>query len=111
MIDEPQPEEPGKQPERPEYFQVTKSEGSVWSGIGQALLLHLIQVPLGFVSAGISLIFIGVSQLLYIVPAILIYKRSGQSEIVKGLIIVAAVTFLLNATCTVLFFASLATMH
>ncbi len=85
----------------------SSSSHNVWRGIGLALLLHLIQVPLAFLTSGISLIFLGVSQLVYIIPAIVVYKRNDRSEIVKGLIIAAAITFLLNATCTVLFFASI----
>jgi hypothetical protein len=47
----------------------------------------------------ISLIFIGIIQLVYIIPAIIFYYRDGRRGVVKGLIIGAAITFLLNATC------------
>src|SRR5205085_498167 len=79
----------------------------LWLGIVLALLLHLIQVPLALLTTGISLIFVGLSQLIYIIPAILFYRRDDRSDVVKGLIIVAAITFLLNATCTVLFFIAI----
>ena len=49
----------------------------------------------------------GISQLLYIIPAIVIYRRRGRPGVVKGLIIAAAVTFLLNATCTALVLGNL----
>jgi hypothetical protein len=81
-------------------------QGDIWLGVGAALLLHLIQIPLMLVTSFFSLIFIGISQLLYIAPAIAIYRSKGRPGVVKGLIIAAAITFLLNATCTAIFFAA-----
>jgi len=85
----------------------------IWRGVGLAFLLHMIQIPLTFVTSFffLSLIFIGISQLLYIVPAIVIYQRKGRPGVVKGLIIAAAITFLLNATCTVIVFGYLDKFH
>jgi hypothetical protein len=83
----------------------------IWRGIGLALLLHLIQIPFAFVTSFFSLIFIGVSQLVYLIPAILHYRSLGRRCVVKGLIIAAAITFLLNATCTAIFFAALSNIH
>ena len=83
----------------------------IWLGVGAALLLHSIQIPLMLVTSFFSLIFIGISQLLYIVPAIVIYQRKGRPGVVKGLIIAAAITFLLNATCTVIVFGYLNNFH
>jgi len=85
--------------------------GEVWRGIGLALLLHLIQIPFTVITYMFSLIFVGVSQLVYIVPAIVVYRRNGRPGVVKGLIIAAAITFLLNATCTAIFFATLSNIH
>ena len=79
----------------------------VWIGLGLTLLLHLIQVPLAFMTMAISLIALGISQLLYIIPAIIIYRKKGRPGIVKGLIIGAAITFLLSAACTGLVFRNL----
>ena len=73
----------------------------IWLGVGAALLLHLIQIPLMFVTSFVSLIFMGISQLLYIGPAIAIYQSKGRPGVVKGLIIAAAITFLLNGACVV----------
>lgn len=73
-------------------------------GIGLLLVLHLIQIPFAAVSMGISLIAIGLTQLAYVIPFILLYKKRNRPSIVKGLIIGAAITFLLNGTCTALFF-------
>jgi hypothetical protein len=77
----------------------------IWRGIGLALLLHLIQIPFAFVTMFISLIFVGVSQVVYLIPAILHYRSAARPGVVKGLIIAAAITFLLNATCTALIFS------
>jgi len=41
----------------------------------------------------------GVTQLIYIIPAILIARRRGRMGIAKGLIIAASLAFLLNASC------------
>ena len=91
--------------------ELRSDRNDLWRGIGMALLLHLIQVPLALITTFISLIFVGLTQLIYIIPAIIFYRRDGRSDVVKGLIIVAAITFLLNAACTGLFFASLSNMH
>ena len=90
--------------ERPQQWEI-------WRGIGLALLLHLIQIPFAFVTSFFSLIFIGVSQLVYLIPAILHYRSLGRRGVVKGLIIAAAITFLLNATCTAILFAALSNIH
>jgi hypothetical protein len=73
-------------------------------GLGLLLLLHLIQIPLAAASLGVSLIVLGLSQLVYVIPAVFIARRKGRPGIAKGLIIGAAITFLLNGTCTALFF-------
>lgn len=73
-------------------------------GLGLLLLLHLIQIPLAVISMGMSLIAIGLVQLVYLIPAVIIYKKQNRPGVVKGLIIGAALTFLLNGTCTALFF-------
>ena len=86
-------------------------QGEIWRGVGLALLLHLIQIPLAAVTSFVSLVFIGVSQLLYIIPAIVFYYRQGRRSLVNGLIIVAALTFMLNATCAAIFFAALISAH
>jgi hypothetical protein len=85
-----------------------RRSGEVWRGLGLAFLLHLGQIPLGVISSGISLILIGISQLLYLVPAIIIYSKKGRPDLVKGLLIGGGITFLLNAACTGLFFVMLA---
>ncbi|WP_055108079.1 hypothetical protein [Paenibacillus ihumii] len=66
----------------------------VFKGIGILLLLHLllIFVPLSY-------FFIGIVQIIYLVPAVtlaFVLKRVGIGQ---GLLIGGAVTFLLNAAC------------
>jgi ABC-type Fe3+-siderophore transport system permease subunit len=95
---------------------VEQSKGSLWAGVGVTLVLHLlVQVPafflLGLIVPGekgldlafIPLMYIGLSQLVYMIPAILILRRRGDTETARGLIVGAALTFLLNATCSGLF--------
>jgi hypothetical protein len=99
---------------------VDSSKG-VWGGMGLALLLHLLQIPLGFLVALIAcsgigdkgycelggilpFMFIGVSQLLYLGPAALIARRTHHAAVAKGIVITAAIGFLLNAGCYGLLF-------
>ena len=73
---------------------------SVWAGIGLTILLHMIQIPLAFVTSGIAVFFIGLSQLLYMIPVFVwVLVKQKEPELAKGLAIGAAITFLLNAAC------------
>jgi hypothetical protein len=108
---------PDQPPHQPPYGApplTSQIEGNVWKGFGLALLLQLLQIPIGlalslFDSGAFlgSIIFIGVSQLVYMIPAIVIAAGKGLPHIVKGLIIGAAVVFLLNAACAGVVFYSL----
>jgi hypothetical protein len=73
-------------------------------GIGLLLLLHILQIPFALMTYFLSLMFIGLTQLIYVIPAILIYGRKGYLNVVKVLIIGAAITFLLNGTCVAVIF-------
>jgi hypothetical protein len=42
---------------------------------------------------------IGVAQLFYMIPAILVAYGKGRDQLGKGLFVGAALTFLLNAAC------------
>ena len=96
---------------------VEQSKGSIWVGLALTLGLHVLVQGLtlfiigavvrgeqGLILAFLPLMYIGVSQLVYIIPAILIARRKGDTEIAKGLIIGASLTFLLNAACSGFFF-------
>ena len=76
------------------------SKGSVVWGFGQVLLFHLLQIPLAAVTMFLSLAVISVSQLAYVIPAIVVARRKGHEETVKGIIIAASVSALLNIACT-----------
>jgi hypothetical protein len=75
------------------------SQGSIWAGIRLTLLLHLIQIPFGLITIFIAPAVIGLSQLVYMIPAILRARKNKEPLTEQGLIIGASVTFLLNATC------------
>lgn len=77
-----------------------ESKGSVGWGVGQVLLFHLLQVPLAAMTVGLSLAVMCVSQLAYVLPAIIVARRKGHEDTVKGIIIAASVTALLNVACT-----------
>lgn len=74
-------------------------------GLGLTLLLHLIQLPLAFISGGVSFVLIGFSQGLYIVPAVAVAGIKQRPGMMIGLMIGAGLTLLLNAaTCAGLIF-------
>ncbi len=105
------------------------SRGGFLPGLGLTVLLHLLQLPLWVlagllifavqaltsgasggpaqdslwlyisIAGGICLLLIGLSQLVYMVPAIVIARRRGRTDLVQGLTIGLAATFLLNAGC------------
>lgn len=72
-------------------------------GLIIAFALHVFQLLLTPLTNVYSLWFIGLSQLLYILPAIALCKRNKRDDYIKGLIIGASITFLLNASCLTLF--------
>jgi hypothetical protein len=88
-----------------------KFEGGNRDGVGIGLLigigLHivaggLILLAISLVdqeySAG-ALVVCGLTQLIYLVPAMLIERSKQRPKIVRGIVLVAAITFLLNASC------------
>jgi len=88
---------------------VTDDQGRVWLGLLLCWICNIVQVGLGFVLILASyprvvvgiVIFggVGLVQLAYVVPLCLHYKKLGQRNVVKGLIIAASITALLNASC------------
>jgi hypothetical protein len=97
---------------------VEQSKGSIRGGLALTLVLHLFfqvlavffliltMVP-GEEGPGLAIyppMFIGLSQLVYMIPATLIFRRRGDTRTAKGLIIGAAFTFILNSTCNGLLF-------
>lgn len=63
------------------------------------LAAHTIQVILGAITAGISIFAIGLSQLLYMIPLIIYFRKQGMPLAAKGMLICLGLTFLLNVAC------------
>jgi hypothetical protein len=53
---------------------------------------------------GLGLAGIGIAQLIYVVPAIIVLRRRREFALVKGLIIGAIITALLNGGCWLLMY-------
>lgn len=66
----------------------------IWKGIGLTALLHLLWIlfPVAYFA-------IGIAQLIYMVPAIVIAFKKGRRQFGQGLVIGAAITFLVNTAC------------
>jgi hypothetical protein len=79
---------------------VEDSKGSVPWGVCLVMMFHMLQIPLAFITFYLSLAVICVSQLAYVIPAIVVARRKGHSDTVKGIIIAASVSALLNVACT-----------
>ncbi|MGA2183692.1 MAG: hypothetical protein ABSH47_11740 [Bryobacteraceae bacterium] len=81
-----------------------KREGSIWAGFGLAAAINVAAMIVGAVTLTIVvgifiLLGIGLIQAAWIVPMVLRFRATGRRETMKGVIIAAAVTFLLNASC------------
>lgn len=87
-----------------------RETGQVILGVLLAIGLHLLQVPLMVLGFG-SFALVGVTQLVYLLPAIFMARRAGKQALMKGLIIGGALTFLLNAACFGIVIFVLSTMH
>jgi hypothetical protein len=86
--------------------------GSAWRGFGLSLLLHVLQIPIAILvnlfssdpyAFFVPLIFFSITQLVYMIPAILIAMYADKPHIVKGLLIGTGIGMLLNASCAGLF--------
>ena len=81
-----------------------EQRGTVGRGVGIGALLTLGGIVasgvLMVVYIGFAMLFgIGVAQLMWIIPAYLRYKKRGETETAKGILIAAGLVFLLNASC------------
>jgi hypothetical protein len=80
----------------------------VWRGIGLALVLHVLQVPVALVTHGDSLYFLSVSQVLYQVPALIVALGTHRTNLAIGILIGATLSFLVAfGTCAVWLMRSL----
>lgn len=86
--------------------------GSAWWGFGLTLLLHVLQIPIAILVNLVSsdpyafivpLIFFSITQLVYIIPALIIAHLTSKPHLVKGLLIGAGISMLLNASCAGVF--------
>jgi len=78
--------------------------GSVGKGLGIGFGLTIAGGILGLVLLAVYigmviLLGIGLVQLCWIIPVSLSYKKRRETETVKGILIAAGITFLLNAGC------------
>jgi len=78
--------------------------GSILKGFGIAAAVNVGAVIIGVITIaaviGIFLLLgIGLIQAAWIIPLILHFRKMGKPETAKGIIIAAAITFLLNAGC------------
>jgi hypothetical protein len=80
-------------------------KGSIGTGIGIGVVLTLMGLAamifllLPILNGILVAVGIGLVQLLWMVPAILHYRGRGETETVKGLMIVGGLVALLNASC------------
>ena len=79
-------------PETPEA-QKARAQKDIWIGLGLTLLMHAIAAA---VSGGLAFFLIGIVQVVYMIPAIIIAAVKNRGNIVLGLVIGLALTFLLN---------------
>jgi hypothetical protein len=73
--------------------------GSIAKGFGIGVLLTAGGIGICFAVSIFVVIGIGVAQLLWILPTYLYYNSRNETETAKGLLIVAGLVFLLNASC------------
>jgi hypothetical protein len=76
--------------------------GRFWKGFGLGCLLHLFQI-LAFGQPFLLTLW-GLTQFVYQIPAGIHFRKRGEPDTVKGIMVAAAVSFLLNAACWGLFF-------
>jgi hypothetical protein len=81
--------------------------GDALAGFGWTVLAHVFAFVLlyfSFSAGGESLSFfllfgIGITQLLYVVPMVVHFRKKQEFGVAKGIVIAASVTFLLNSAC------------
>jgi hypothetical protein len=91
----------------------SRHEGQVWLGGGLLVLLHLLALAIAYFVWGFnftdSVLLIGLWQWLYVLPVVVIAALLKRYGLVQGLLIGAALTFLLNLLiCGGMFFVFLA---
>jgi hypothetical protein len=74
-------------------------QGNFGLGIFIGFALNVVVAVLGFVYPFLLFMFIGVAQLVYIMPLYFYLRKTARKDTARGLLIAAAITALLNATC------------
>lgn len=88
----------------------TEYRGSVSKGVGRGLIYMLLACVLGGVWVtvlpsviagfiGAAFLGIGLAQLIWVVPAVAYFRKRNEPETAKGIIIIAGIVALLNASC------------
>ncbi len=85
-------------------FVVVPGKGSVVRGIAIAAGLNIGAAIVGAITMMIGIGFvillgIGIVQLAWILPLYFSFRKRGETETAKGVLIGAGITFLLNAGC------------
>ncbi len=94
----------------PERARDRRTNEGVWRGIALALLLHLLQLPFAIASEGGTLLLLGVTQVVYEVPALLVVSVMGRRDLAIGIVIGTAVSFLVAfGTCAAVFYVRVQT--
>lgn len=86
-------------------------------GIGLVLLMHLVSTIVLFTIAAnsyqlskpamLGVFGVGLTQFIYVIPTIIVTARKREFGIMKGVIIGAVITALLNGGCWLIVFASM----
>ena len=86
-------------------------KGHILAGVGYCLLGHCALISFSVFVEPFLLVMIGLLQALYVVPTWVWQKNEGNMATVQGLLIMAGITFLLNAACFGLVFVSMGDFH
>ena len=68
-------------------------------GFVVVMLFHLIMLPLGLLTVGITILFIGLAQLAYVIPMARKAYKLGETARMQGILAAAGVTVLVNCMC------------
>ena len=79
-------------------------EGSVWLGFGMAAVINVAAGMAGgltlFMGVGTFILMgLGLVQAAWIIPMVVSFRKSGQRRTMRGVILAALFTILLNAAC------------
>ena len=76
--------------------ETSRDRGSIQAGLGVLCILHLVQLV--FILDGPEpLFFIGVTQILYVIPAIVVLAIQGRTRTIGGVLMGAGLTIFVNA--------------